>query len=78
MKCFECEKENKKTDTIGICIICGRGICEEHYVREKVPVWEGEYEIRLKCMGDACEIDDMQPLLKIICNPCHEALTENS
>jgi hypothetical protein len=49
----------------------------DHLVREKVPVLEGEYEVRLKCMGDACELKDMQPLLKILCKPCHEALKEN-
>ncbi|MFW5986882.1 MAG: DUF2180 family protein [Methanohalophilus sp.] len=77
MKCYECEKENKSTDTVGICIICGRGVCMDHLVREKIPVLEGEYEARLKCMGDACELKDMQPLLKILCKPCHEALKEN-
>ncbi|MDK2892853.1 DUF2180 family protein [Methanohalophilus sp.] len=77
MKCHECEKEGKHSDTVGICIICGRGVCNDHLVREQVPVWEGEYQIRLKCMGDECELKDMQPLLKIVCKPCHEALKDN-
>ncbi len=77
MKCYECAKEGKETDAVGICIVCGRGVCKDHLVREKLPLWEGEYDVRLKCMGASCKIKDMQEMLKIVCTPCHDALKEN-
>jgi hypothetical protein len=30
MKCYECAREGKDTDAVGICIVCGRGVCKEH------------------------------------------------
>ncbi len=77
MKCYECAKNGKDTEAVGICIVCGAGVCKDHLRREKVPIWEGEYDIRLKCMGDSCKSKDMEPLLKILCIPCHDALEEN-
>ncbi|HII79016.1 MAG TPA: DUF2180 family protein [Methanosarcina sp.] len=48
MKCYECAREGKDTDAVGICIVCGRGVCKEHLIHEETPVWEGNYPIQLK------------------------------
>jgi hypothetical protein len=78
MKCYECLKNEKDSDTLAICIICGRGVCKQHLVREETPLWEGEYSIKLKCgMGVECKYEDIQHTQKILCRPCHEALKEN-
>ncbi|WP_407354923.1 DUF2180 family protein [Methanolobus sp. WCC5] len=78
MKCYECAKNGKDSDTVAICIICGRGVCKEHLTREETPVWEGEYSIKLKCgMGVACDYKDVQHWKKVLCIPCHKALKEN-
>lgn len=77
MKCYECAKNGKESDVLGICIVCGRGVCKDHLMREKIPKWDGEYDIKLSCMGDSCKLKDMQPMLKIVCTPCHDALIGN-
>jgi hypothetical protein len=69
MKCYECAKIGKTTDAVGICIVCGYGVCNEHLKREETPVWDGDYPVRLK--------PDVEHLLRIVCIPCHEALMEN-
>ncbi len=40
MKCYICNKAGKETDAIAICIVCGIAVCEEHQIREQVPVKE--------------------------------------
>lgn len=78
MRCYECSRSNKNSDTVAICIVCGRGVCKQHMVREDSPVWEGEYSIRLKCgMGVECKYEDTKRMLKIMCITCHNALKEN-
>lgn len=71
MKCYECAKMGKDTDAVGICIICGRGVCKEHLKREETPVWdEDAYTVKIKG-------EDIEHLKRILCIPCHEALMEN-
>lgn len=78
MKCYECNKTGQESDTFALCIICGRGICKDHLVREETPLWDGEYDIKLKCgMGVECKLGDINPLKKILCISCHKALKEN-
>ena len=69
MKCYQCAKMGKDTDAIGICIVCGMGLCKDHLRREESPVWDGDYPVRLK--------PDVEHILRIVCEPCHEALMEN-
>lgn len=78
MKCYDCAQQGKDVDTIGICILCGRGICKEHSVREDLPIMKGEYDVELKCgMGVECSMEDMQHLPKMLCPTCHKAIKEN-
>ena len=69
MKCYQCAKMGKDTDAVGICIVCGMGLCKDHLRREEIPVWDGDYPVRLK--------PDLEHTLRIVCEPCHEALLEN-
>ncbi len=41
MKCYVCEHEGVDRDAIGVCIVCGMGLCTEHMVRSDVEIWEG-------------------------------------
>lgn len=78
MMCYECNKINEISDTVAICVICGRGICRNHLVRAETPLWDGEYDIKLKCGMDVeCKIEDINPLKKILCTSCNRALKEN-
>jgi len=69
MKCYICAQQGKNSDAVGICIVCGMGVCREHLIREETPVWDGTYPVRLK--------PDTEHIKRIICPPCHEALKEN-
>ncbi len=69
MKCYECAIVGKDTDAVGICIVCGRGVCKDHLIHEETPVWEGDYPIELK--------PDLEHIKRIVCLPCHDALKEN-
>lgn len=38
MKCYDCAKLGKDTEAVTICIVCGKGICMEHSLRENLPL----------------------------------------
>lgn len=46
MECHVCAKAGKKTEAVGICIVCGMGLCMEHALRKDVDLWEGGYPSR--------------------------------
>ena len=43
MQCYVCAKAGKQTEAVGICIVCGMGLCMDHALREDVDLWEGGY-----------------------------------
>ena len=48
MKCYVCAKEGKDSDAVGVCIVCGMGLCMEHVIREDTEVWQGGYPFPAK------------------------------
>jgi len=34
MQCYMCAKASKQTEAVGICIVCGMGLCMEHAIRD--------------------------------------------
>ncbi|MCS3923459.1 DUF2180 family protein [Methanosalsum natronophilum] len=71
MKCYDCAKNGKEADTSGICIVCGRGVCSSHLIREEIPIIDmKQYSVHL-------EGKDLDHINKILCNSCHEAIMEN-
>jgi hypothetical protein len=30
MLCYKCAREGKETNAVGICVVCGMGLCREH------------------------------------------------
>lgn len=43
MQCYVCAKMGKQTEAVGMCIVCGMGLCMEHAIRDDVDLWEGGY-----------------------------------
>ena len=41
MQCYVCAKAGKQTEAVGICIVCGMGLCMDHALREDVDLWRG-------------------------------------
>lgn len=66
MKCYVCAMARKDTDAVGMCIICGMGLCMEHALREDQEIWEGGYPF------PATKIKVKLP--RILCPECKEAM----
>lgn len=66
MECYVCAKAGKKTEAVGICIVCGMGLCMEHALREDVDVWEGGYPFPSQ--------KATKPLPRILCAECKTVL----
>jgi hypothetical protein len=64
-----CQAEEKKTDAVAICILCGMALCKEHLVREELPVWE-------KVQTGVGETRRQLPatLPRFLCPPCYGAM----
>jgi len=68
MKCYVCAKLGKTTEAVGICIVCGMGLCMEHAIREEREVWEGGYPFPARKMK--------KTLPRILCKDCADATRE--
>ena len=66
MQCYVCAKAGKQTEAVGICIVCGMGLCMDHALREDVDLWEGGYPFPSH--------KAKKKLPRILCAECHEVL----
>jgi len=66
MQCYVCAKAGKQTEAVGICIVCGMGLCMDHALREDVDFWEGGYPFPNK--------KGTKKLPRILCAECKEVL----
>ncbi|HOU28099.1 MAG TPA: DUF2180 family protein [Thermoleophilia bacterium] len=69
MECYVCARAGKKTAAVGVCIVCGMGLCMEHALREDVEVWEGGYPFPSQ--------KAKKPLPRILCAECKEVLVSS-
>lgn len=65
MKCYVCAKLGITTDAVGICIVCGMGLCMEHAIREENVIWEGGYPFPMK---------KKLSIPRILCPECYHSL----
>ncbi len=55
MKCYVCTKENKSSDAVAICVVCGMGLCKDHVIEKMVPLvqrtsgWATQEVIHILC-----------------------------
>lgn len=66
MECYVCAKLGKKTEAVGVCIVCGMGVCMEHAVRDDVEMWTGGYPFP--------SATTRSTIPRILCEECHVAL----
>ena len=69
--CYVCNKLDKDTPAVAICIVCGMGLCPEHLVREELPVWEN---VNAGMGTTRHKLPDTLP--RILCVECHHALRQ--
>ena len=63
MKCYICAREGNESDAVGICVLCGMGLCMKHAIREELPVWEGGYPFPSQKMN--------KKMPRILCHECY-------
>jgi hypothetical protein len=69
MNCYVCHQEGKVTPAIAVCLACGMCVCNDHLVREDLPVED------VKNWGFSVEkITKAEKLPRILCKACHSAL----
>ncbi len=72
MKCYICAKQGQTSDAVAICIVCGMGLCMQHVVRDDLPL------TRDTAAGLGFHVRTLpEKLPRILCPPCHSALTQN-
>jgi hypothetical protein len=69
MQCYVCAEAGKQTEAVGICIVCGMGLCMDHVLREDVGLWEGGYPFPKERAK--------KKLPRILCAECKEVLVDN-
>jgi len=37
MKCYDCGVSGQTEEAVGICLICGRGVCRDHSILQHLP-----------------------------------------
>lgn len=43
MRCYDCMEEDKTTEAVTVCIICGKGLCMDHTNEIDLTVQTGTY-----------------------------------
>lgn len=38
LKCYDCLEKSKENEAVGICIVCGKGLCMEHIKQVEFPM----------------------------------------
>jgi hypothetical protein len=66
MKCYVCAEEGGDSEAVGICIVCGMGVCMEHAIREDQDLWEGGYPFPAQKVK--------QGVPRILCPACYALL----
>jgi hypothetical protein len=41
LKCYDCFETSKDSEAVGICIVCGKGLCMEHVKQVEFPMKGG-------------------------------------
>jgi hypothetical protein len=41
LKCYDCLEKNQDSESVGVCIICGKGLCMEHIKQVEFPMKGG-------------------------------------
>jgi hypothetical protein len=41
LKCYDCSEDNKVNEAVGVCIVCGKGLCIQHIKQIELPMKGG-------------------------------------
>ena len=71
MKCYKCAEKGVDSDAVGICVVCGMGLCMDHAKMVEVSIWEAlQMEMgSVAGLGLDSEVETKVP--KILCDICY-------
>lgn len=78
MKCYKCAQEGKDSDAVGICVVCGMGLCMEHARMTDVSFWEAHMMEWQTVAGLGIEDRVETKVPKILCDECYARVAEHN
>jgi hypothetical protein len=71
MKCYKCAEMGRSSDAVGVCVVCGMGLCMEHARMTEVSFWEASLmELGGTAgLGMTGKVERKVP--KILCDICY-------
>jgi hypothetical protein len=74
VKCYVCAQEDKESDAVAICSVCGMGLCLDHVIRDDIVFWERELiRTEMAKAGDS-QYKIPKRLPRILCEECYKVL----
>ncbi len=72
MKCYVCARNGVNREAIGICAVCGMGVCEEHSHYEEETFWRHGFPIPIP------QENEPKTLKRLLCLDCYAAIRQMS
>ncbi len=71
MKCYKCAESGVETDAVGICVVCGMGLCMDHANMTEISLWEAHQMdgVPLSALGIEKKKETKVP--RILCELCY-------
>jgi len=70
MKCYVCAENGVDSEAVGICVVCGMGVCEEHSRYEDEAFWRNGFPIPIP------HEKSPETLKRLLCIDCYEAMKQ--
>jgi len=70
VKCYVCAQEGVDREAVGICVVCGMAVCEDHSRYEEIPYWRGGFPIPIP------QENLPRTLKRLLCLDCYGALKQ--
>ncbi len=72
MKCYKCAEKGVDSDAIGICIVCGMGVCMDHSEMVEVSFREVNDMDWVPVSGLGLDNTTETKVPRILCDICYE------
>ena len=76
MKCYVCAKNGIERDAVGVCIVCGMGVCMEHATLEEITFWEAQ-SLESSSVSGSFGGSVAKKIPRILCPYCVVGLSES-
>ncbi|MDG6220846.1 MAG: DUF2180 family protein [Candidatus Thermoplasmatota archaeon] len=77
MLCYKCAKEGKNTEAVGICVVCGMGLCQEHVHIVEVSFWEISMLDAHSISGLGLDTKEEKKAPRFLCDECYASVAKD-